>query len=143
VRAEVGQVPGIRSALMVNGLPVVATPADIDVTSAEQLHMVLLRTAIRGHTTIVVDMTRTRFCDSAGLTVLVRAHKRAVTDGGELRLVLPAGGAVPRILAITCLDRVIPVFASLDDALAPRPGAVILPFRPRPPAGRRRARQPG
>jgi anti-sigma B factor antagonist len=127
---------------MVNGLPVVATPADIDITTAERLHMVLLRTASRSHATIVVDMTRTGFCDSAGLSVLVRAHKRAVTDGGELRLVLPAGGAVPRIFALTCLDRVIPVFGSLEEALAPRPGAVILPLRSRVPTGRR-ARQSG
>ena len=39
-------------------------------------------------------MSRTRFCDSAGLAVLVRAHKRAVTEGGELRLVTPADGAM-------------------------------------------------
>jgi anti-sigma B factor antagonist len=132
--------PGIRSPLMINGVPVVAAPAEIDVTTAEQLRSVLLRAAVRGQATIVVDMSRTRFCDSAGLTVLVRAHRRAVADGGELRAVLPAGGAVARIFALTCLDRVIPVFASLDEALAPRPGAVIRPLRP--PSGRRRAPQP-
>jgi hypothetical protein len=48
-----------------------------------------------------------------------------------------------RIFAITCLDRVIPVFGSLDEALAPLPSVVIRPLRPRPPSGRRRARQPG
>ena len=141
VRGEVGRVPGVRSALMVNGVPVVRAPAEIDVTTAGQLRVVLLRAAARRPATIVVDMARTRFCDSAGLTVLVQAHQRAAADGGELRLVLPAGGAVSRIFAVTRLDRVIPVFGSLDEALAPRPAAVIRPLRP--PAGRRRARQPG
>jgi anti-sigma B factor antagonist len=128
---------------MINGVPVVTAPAELDVTTADQLGAVLLHAAARGHATIVVDMMRTRFCDSAGLTVLVRAHKRAVAEGSELRLVIAAGGAVARVFAITRLDLVIPLFSSLDEALAPRPGAVIRPLRPRPAAGRRRARQPG
>ena len=129
--------PGIRHPLMINGLPVVTAPAEIDAATTDQLHMVLLRAAARRHATIVVDATRTRFCDSAGLTVLVRAHKRALADGGELRLVIPADGAVSRILAITRLDQFIPLFASLDEALARRPGAVSRPLRPRPPTWRR------
>jgi anti-sigma B factor antagonist len=141
LRGRWAPVPGIRSPLMINGLPVVTAPADIDATAAEQLRVVLLRATARSPAAVVVDLTRTRFCDSAGLTVLVRAHRRAVADGGELRLILPAGGAVPRIFAITRLDRVIPVFGSLDEALAPRPGAVIRPLQP--PAARRRARQLG
>ena len=128
---------------MINGVPVVTAPAEIDVTTAEQLRTVLLHLAGRGNATIVVDMTCTRFCDSAGLTVLVRAHKRAVAEGGELRLVIPAGSAVARIFAITRLDLVIPLFDSLDEALAPRPGAVIRPLRPPPSTVRRLARQPG
>jgi anti-anti-sigma regulatory factor len=39
-------------------------------------------------------MTGTQFCDSAGLGVLVRAHKRALADGGELRLVILASAMV-------------------------------------------------
>ncbi len=127
--------PGIRHPLMINGMPVVTAPGEIDVTTAEHLRAVLFHAAARGHATVVVDMSRTRFCDSAGLAVLVRAHKRAVTEGGELRLVIPADRAVARIFAITRLDLVIPLFSSLDEALAPRPAAVIRPLRPRPSAG--------
>ena len=130
--------PGIRHPLMINGMPVVTAPEEIDVTTAEHLRAVLFHAAARGHATVVVDMSRTRFCDSAGLAVLVRAHKRAVTEGGELRLVIPADGAVARIFAITRLDLVIPLFSSLDEALAPRRAAVIRPLRPRPSAGRLR-----
>ena len=122
--------PGIRHPLMINGVPVVTAPAEIDVTTAEQLRLVLLRPAARKDAT-------------AGLTVLVRAYKRAVADGGELRLVIPAGGAVARIFAITRLDSAIPLFGSLDEALAARPAAVTRPSRPQPSAGRRLARQPG
>jgi anti-anti-sigma factor len=106
---------------MVSGVPVVSTPAEIDLTTAEQLRAVLLRSAGRGNGTVVVDMTRTRFCDSAGLNVLVRAHRRAVEQGGELRLVIPADGAVYRIFTLTSLYHLIPRFGTLPEALHPGP----------------------
>jgi anti-anti-sigma regulatory factor len=77
--------------------------------------------AARGQTTVVVDMSGTQFCDSAGLSVLVRAHKQALAQGGGLRLVLPATGTVPRIFTLTGLDQVIPHFTSLEQALAQVP----------------------
>lgn len=120
--------PGIRYPSMINGLPVVTVPAEVDVNTAEKLRKVLLEAAASGHATIVVDLTGTRFCHSSGLRALAAAHRRAVGEGGELRLVLPADGPVVRALALTTLDRVIPCFPGLDHALAaPRPG--------RPPEG--------
>jgi hypothetical protein len=81
-------------------------------------------------------MTDTKFCDSAGLSVLARAHKRALDEGGELRLVMPAGGAVFRVFTLTSLDRFIPRFGSLQEALMQRPAAApIPPARPRPSTG--------
>ena len=134
--------PGIRHPLMINGVPVVTAPAEMDVNTAEQLRVVLRGSAARGHSRVVVDMTRTRFCDSAGLTVLIWAHKRALAEGGGLRLVIPADGAVARIFAITRLDRIIPLFGSLDEALTLRPAAMTLPLRPPPSAGQRPAPSP-
>ena len=112
--------------MMTGGVPVVTAPPEIDITSADQLRAVLLDTAIRGHATVVVDLTGTRFCDSRGVHTLLRAHKLAQADGGELRLVVPADGAGPRIFALLCLDRLIPCFASLDEALAQAPAAANL-----------------
>ena len=106
---------------MAGGVPVVTAPAEIDMTTAGQLRAILLQWHTRGHVTVVVDMTGTQFCDSAGLRELVRAHQRAVAEGGELRLVLPADGAVPRVFTVTGLDRLIPHFAALEQALAQVP----------------------
>src|SRR5215475_3623482 len=108
---------------MIGGVPVVTAPAEIDITSADQFRAVLLDTAARGHATVVVDLTLTGFCDCCGLHTLLLVHKLAQADGGELRLVTPAGGMVPRILALTCLDRLIPCFASLQEAVAQAPAA--------------------
>ena len=102
---------------MAGGVPVVATPEEIDITNAGELRTALLESAARGHGSFVVDMSRTRFCDTAGLHALVGAHKRALAGGGEVRLVI-SGAAVQRIFAITGLDQVIPNFTSLQEALA-------------------------
>jgi len=83
---------------MINGVPVVAAPAEIDVIAAgQQLRAVLLDSAARGHATVVVDMTGTVLCGCSGPHTLLRAHKRAVSEGSELRLVVSPYGAVPRI----------------------------------------------
>lgn len=124
LRGRCAQVSEIRyRCKMTGGVPVVTAPAEIDITTADQLRAVLLDAAARGHATVVVDLTRTRFCDSCGLHTLLRAHKLARADGGELRLVVPADGPVPRIFTLMCLDRLIPCFASLEEALAQAPAA--------------------
>ena len=104
-------------------MPVVAAPEEIDITIAAGLRAALLEAAAHGTRTLVVDMARTQFCDSSGLNVLVRAHKRAQADGGELLLVIPAA-AVLRIFALTGIDRVIPNFPSLQEALAQAPAVL-------------------
>lgn len=103
---------------MVGGVPVVTVPAEIDMTTAGQLRAILFDWHGRGHATVVVDMTGTQFCDCAGLRELVLAHQRAVREGGGLRLVIPAGGVVLRVFTVTGIDRLIPRFTTLQQALA-------------------------
>jgi anti-sigma B factor antagonist len=107
---------------VVAGMPVVATPEEIDITNATGLRAALLEASAHGHGTLVVDMSETQFCDSAGIHLLVRAHKRAQAEGGELLLVLPRT-SVLRAFAITGVDRVIPNFSRLEEALGQAPAA--------------------
>src|SRR6266536_169907 len=109
-RRRWAQVPDHRYPLMINGVPVVEAPEEIDICNAEQLR-------------IVLDMTRTRFCDSSGFSVPVAAHQRALAEGGGLRLVIPDGSRVLRIFTMIGLGRFIPRFASLDQALPAAPAA--------------------
>ena len=102
---------------VVRGVPVVTTPEEIDITNAPGLRAALLDAAAHGRGPMVVNMSRTRFCDSAGLHVLIRAHKQAQADGDDMLVVITAA-AVLRVLAITGLDRIIPNFSSLKEALA-------------------------
>jgi anti-sigma B factor antagonist len=137
----VTQVPEVSFPVeTVGGVPVVAAPEEIDITNAAGLRAALLQAAAPGNGTLVVDMSRTQFCDSVGLNVLARAHKRAQADGRELLLVI-CGAAVLRIFAVTGIDRLIPSFPSLGQALAHTkavpdppglPAAPTLPTRPEP-----------
>jgi anti-sigma B factor antagonist len=99
------------------GVPVVIAPEQIDITNAAALRAALLHAAARPGPALVVDMTGTRFCDSAGLHALIGAHKRAQAEGRQVRLAV-TGAQVRRILALTALDRLIPVCTSLDQAFA-------------------------
>jgi anti-sigma B factor antagonist len=101
---------------MAGDVPVVVTPSDIDITNAAAFRTALLEAAGRERT-FVVDMSRTQFCDTAGIHALVAAHKQAGDNGGEVRLVVTSA-TVLRIFAITAFDQVISSFGSLDQALA-------------------------
>jgi anti-sigma B factor antagonist len=100
-----------------SGVPVVAAPEEIDITNAPDLRSALLEAAADGHETLVLDMAKTRFCDSSGIHTLLAVHKRAQSEGGELLLVIPDPLAL-RVFAITGVDRVIPNVTSLEDAVA-------------------------
>jgi anti-sigma B factor antagonist len=107
---------------LVRGVPVVATPEEVDITNAEGLRAALGQAAGYGHRTLVVDLTRTRFCDSAAIHALVDAHKQARAEGGQVLLAV-SGTSVPRIFEITGIDRVLRRFASVAEALAYAPAA--------------------
>jgi anti-sigma B factor antagonist len=105
------------------GLPVVSAPDEVDVSNAGQLRSALLAAAA-GHPTIVIDLSATQFCDSSGLSVLVGALRRAMAEGGEVRLVARTPGVL-RILGITGVGSLFALYTSLEEALAPgRPGPV-------------------
>jgi anti-sigma B factor antagonist len=100
----------------VAGVPVVTAPEELDITNAPQLEPALAEASAKGHGRFVVDMSRTRFCDSSGLHALLAAHKRARACGGGLVLAI-GGEAVLRLFEITGADTVVPCFASLEEAL--------------------------
>jgi anti-sigma B factor antagonist len=117
-------------------LPIVSPPAEIDIANASSLRSALISAGNRAGHIVIVDMTRTTFCDSSALSVLVRAHSRALAGGGELRLVI-RDSSLLRIFAVTGLDRMLRIFASLPAALAAKTAPLPQPSDPGRPATRR------
>lgn len=99
------------------GVPVVVTlPDEIDFTNADEAEAALLEARDRPGL-IIADMAGTTFCDSMGLRMLAVTCGRTAAAGSELRVVVARGGPVARMLAITGIDRIMPVYTSLDDAI--------------------------
>jgi anti-anti-sigma factor len=109
-----------------DGLTVVTTPDEIDITNAGLLRDALLAAAAGGQPVVVVDMTGTEFCDSTGLNVLVRALRQAEQADIELLLVVRAS-ALQRMLAVSGVGELFRTYGSLaeavDAARAQRPAA--------------------
>jgi anti-sigma B factor antagonist len=106
----------------VDGVPVVKAAVEVDATNAKDLRSAILAAIGTGTERLIVDMSDTEFCDSTGLNVLVRAHKRLEEAGGELLLVATEPTLL-RIFKVTGMDTMFHLFASLDEALvaAPKP----------------------
>ena len=70
--------PGARYPIeMVQGVPWWRRPGKLMPATPTGCWLCCWRAAYRGHGTFVVEMSLTRICATAGLNVLVRAHKRA------------------------------------------------------------------
>jgi anti-anti-sigma factor len=99
---------------------VVTATGEIDITNAEGFRDALLSALNAGAAGLVADMTSTTFVDSAGVTALVRAMRRASATDATLRLAVTAP-PVLRVLNLVGIDRLIEVHPSLADAVASLP----------------------
>jgi anti-sigma B factor antagonist len=112
------------SVVWVGQAAVVTLPAEVDVTNADQVRESLLAVVNQGAAWIVADMGKTTFCDSTGVSALVRTFKRATASGGGMRLVVDSP-AVHRVLGITGVDLLMPIYPSVAASLGgqhDRPG---------------------
>ena len=103
--------------LWIGQVSVVTLPAEIDVTNADATREELLAVLSQGATMLVADMSKTVFCDSSGVSALVRVFRHAATSGAAIRLVVSTP-AVQRVLSITGVDRLVDVYPSVAASLA-------------------------
>jgi anti-anti-sigma factor len=96
---------------------VVTLPAEIDLANADAITGQLIAALGTGARVVIADMTATTFCDTLGIRSLLRAWQTATARGGELRLLLPAPGVL-RVMKLLGVDNVLPVYYSLEEALA-------------------------
>jgi anti-anti-sigma factor len=99
---------------------VVTATGEIDLTNAESLRDALLSALNAGALGLVVDMTATTFLDSAGVTALVRASRRASATEAALRLAVIAA-PVLRVLNLVGIDQLIEIYPNVTDAMASLP----------------------
>jgi anti-sigma B factor antagonist len=103
--------------LWIGQVAVVTLPAEIDVTNADGVREELLGILNQGAALLIADLSKTSFCDSAGVSALVRTFRRATTSASAMRLVVNTP-AVQRVLSITGVDRLVDTFPSVAASLA-------------------------
>ncbi|WP_151774030.1 anti-sigma factor antagonist [Streptomyces abyssomicinicus] len=105
------------------GHTVLELRGEIDILTAQEVGPHLDAVTGRTRPDVVVDLTPVEFFDCSGLRLLLRARRRVLARGGELRVVC-ADRLVLRILRVTGLAAVLPVAPSMEEALrAPAPRA--------------------
>ena len=103
--------------LWIGQVAVITLPEEIDVTNAGTVQEELLSVMNQGATLLIADMSKTNFCDSAGVSALVRTFRRASGGAETMRLVVSTP-AVQRVLSITGVDRLVRIFPSVAASLA-------------------------
>lgn len=96
---------------------VLSVKGDVDIYTAPRLRERIIQLADEGSLHIVVDLQGVEFMDSTGLSVLVAGLKRLKEHDGVLALVVTRE-PVLRILSITGLDRVFPIYDEVSAATA-------------------------
>ena len=81
---------------------VIAVAGELDLAGAPALQECLWEAAARGAETVVIDFGSLTYIDSAGLGVLVSAHKRLESTGGSLVISQP-NERVMRIFTVSGL----------------------------------------
>jgi anti-sigma B factor antagonist len=99
------------------GYVVISVAGEIDIATEGAFRDALALALEGGVLRVVVDLAGVAFMGSTGIGVLLGARKALAAEGGSLALASPVG-EVAQVLALTGVSAVIPVEASVADAVA-------------------------
>ena len=77
---------------------VVSLEGDLDISNAASLEAELQRLEVNSPPLLVLDLRRTGFVDSTGLSLILNADQRARKDERRLQIVAATSSALERIL---------------------------------------------
>jgi anti-anti-sigma factor len=95
---------------------------EIDEASATKFREELEAAIDQERDKVVVDLTDVAFMDCSGIGELVQALRRTAWAPGSICLTGPTG-SVRRVLELTHVGTVCPIFDTLENAVAPRTGS--------------------
>lgn len=90
---------------------------EIDMTNAAHVRDELLASIPNDALALAIDLTRCSYLDSAAIEVLFDLARRLTRRRQELRLVLPSGSPLARVLELTEVGSAAPIHETLDSAL--------------------------
>lgn len=105
------------------GIPeIVSFPVEVDVSNSDGVSAALIAAIRPGVAVVIADLSRTEFCDGAGIRCLLAAHDRAVSCGVELRVVMRSS-EVWRLLILLDGDDKLLVYPDMKAGLTGAPSA--------------------
>lgn len=119
----------------IDGVPIAHVDEDIDAANATTIHQRLASALGPDDSSLVIDLSETRYLDSAGIDMLLRLSNRLDHRRAKLILVIPDTSQLKRLSTIVGLPNAIAIHPTLPEALQeaakPEPQAPA----PRPVAG--------
>ena len=103
--------------LPTDGVAGVAVRGEVELATTPALTAALEEGIRRTSGAFVVDLVAVDFLDSSGIACLVRARALLGRDDRALALVCPPG-SVRRVLELTGIDELVPVYGSGDELTA-------------------------
>jgi len=119
---------------------VVTLPGEVTASDSGRLREQLLELVDRGPDMLIADMTATVSCHRGAAAALLDAYQHASESGTRLRLAVTAP-SVGRVLAAAGLDRLVPIYPSVQAAAAAGAPAGVIPLTPRPGRAARTSRR--
>jgi anti-anti-sigma factor len=99
------------------GMVVARLGGEVDMTNATYLRDELLASMPNDALALVIDLGGCRYLDSAGIEVLFDMARRLRRRRQELRLALPPGSPLRRLLDLTEVASTARIYETLDGAL--------------------------
>jgi anti-sigma B factor antagonist len=100
------------------GVRIVAFRGELDLDSAPWLCVRLRGARVNGVRGVVLDLSEMSFCDSQGLRALIGEQREMRAAGRRFAVVAPANEQVERILDITGVREMLPLYADRQEALS-------------------------
>ena len=99
------------------GIEILSMPAELDLATGDGVVEQGYAAIARSARLLLLDLTGLSFCDARGLSAFVRIANHADAAGCRFGLIAPRP-PVAKVLRISGLDSRLPVFATIDGALA-------------------------
>ena len=99
-------------------LVVAELTGEVDMTNAAYVREELTAAVPNGARALIVDLSGTRYLDSAAIELLFELSRRLARRRQSLRLVLPEDSPLRRLLTLTDVESVAELYESLADARA-------------------------
>lgn len=101
----------------IDGVPIVRINEDVDAANAATTQQQLADALDPDALSLILDLSETRYVDSAGIDMLLRLSDRLRHRRARLILVIPDTSPLKRLVTIVGMPEAIPICLGLPEAL--------------------------